>query len=370
MRDVTLSALRSLGPAIGPAALRDAIRTGAGAGAGIALMAAAALALAPGDWTTALLIAPFGATAVLVFAAPNSPLAQPWSAVVGNTVAALTALLVTRLTADPLLAIPLAVGAAVLTMALARATHPPGGAVALTIALAAAHGTPPGWSFALLPVASGTALLVAAGAVWARLTGRRYPFRQFGEANANRTHDRAPPERLGLDRDDLTGILARYRQSLNLGVEDLARLIAAAEIQAAANRSTIRTAAEVMSRDLVTVPPDAPRDRVADLFLRHGFTSLPVVDATGRYLGVIFQLHLIGQTGDAAGQTAAALMTTTLPTVAPQAPVSALLTPLAIDGIDAVPVLDGTSIVGIVTRTDLIAALAHDTALAPLPPRP
>ncbi len=368
LRGFALSALRSLGPAIGPASLGDAIRTGAGAGAGIALTAAAGLAIAPGNWTAAFLIAPFGATAVLVFAVPNSPLAQPWSAIVGNTVAALTALLVTRLIADPLLAIPLSVGAAVLAMALARSTHPPGGAVALTIALASAHGTPVGWSFALLPVAVGTALLVAAGAIWARLTGRRYPFRQFKEVNANRTQDRAPAERLGLDRDDLAGILARYRQSLNLGVEDLARLIAAAEIQAAANRSTIRTAAEVMSRDLVTVLPDTPRDTVADLFIRHGFTSLPVVDAKGHYLGVIFQRHLLGHTGAQGAQTAAALMTTAVPTAAPHDPVSALLAPLAIDGTDAVPVRDGPVLVGIVTRTDLIAALAHDTALAPVPP--
>ncbi len=369
MRGIDFTALRPFGPAVGPIPLRDALRTGAGAGTGIAVLAAAALAIAT-DAATVLLIAPFGASAVLVFAAPNSPLAQPWSAVVGNTVAALSALIVIHFIAAPLIAIPLSVGAAVLAMALARATHPPGGAVALTISLAAAHGTPPGWSFALIPVALGTALLVIAGIAWARLTGRRYPFRQFNEVNANRTHDRAPSERLGLDQVDLTDILSRYRQSLNLGVEDLARLIAAAEVQAAANRSTIRTTAEIMSRDLITVLPDTPRDRVADLFLRHGFTSLPVVDAAGHYQGVIFQLQLIAHPDTTGAQTAAALMTTDLPTVPPQAPVSALLSPLAIDGTDAVPVLDGPAIVGIVTQTDLIAALAHDNALAPLPQTP
>ena len=40
------------------------------------------------------LIAPFGASAVLVYAVPNSPLAQPWSVVMGNTLSALVALAV------------------------------------------------------------------------------------------------------------------------------------------------------------------------------------------------------------------------------------------------------------------------------------
>jgi CBS domain-containing membrane protein len=330
----------------------------------------AALALVPGQDATALIIAPFGATAVLVFAAPNSPLAQPWSAVVGNTIAALVAILITRLVAAPALATPLAVGGAILAMAIARATHPPGGAVALTVALADTQGTPPDWSFVLMPVALGSAALVATATVWAHFTGRHYPFRLFNDVNANLTRDRAPSERLGLDQGDLTDILSRYRQSLNLGVEDLARLIAAAEVQAAANQSPIRTAAEIMSRDLITVLPDTPRHRVADLFLHHGFTSLPVVDAAGHFQGIIFQLQLIAHPDRTRDQTAAALMTTNLPTVGPQAPVSALLAPLAIDGTDAVPVLDGPAIVGIVTQTDLIAALAHDAVLAPLPQRP
>ena len=48
-----------------------------------------------------------------------------------------------------------------------------------------------------------------------------------------RTADHPAPERLGLAREELEEILRNYRQSLNLGVEDLARLIGAAEMQAA-----------------------------------------------------------------------------------------------------------------------------------------
>lgn len=74
-------------------------------------------------WFTPLLVAPLGATAVLVFCVPNSPLAQPWSAVVGNVTSAIVALLVLRFVPAPW-ATGGAVGAAVVAMMLMRALHP------------------------------------------------------------------------------------------------------------------------------------------------------------------------------------------------------------------------------------------------------
>lgn len=360
-----LSRLTILGPAIAAIPLADSARSGLGALIGLALVAGAAALIPAGPGSAGLLIAPFGATAVLVFAAPNSPLAQPWSAIVGNTVSALVAIAVTSALPGHALGAPLSVGLAVLAMALCRATHPPGGAVALTVALIAAQSGPVGPWFALVPVALGTAILVCAASLHARLTGRRYPFRQFGEANANRTHDRAASERLGLSERELSEILVRYRQSQNVGVEDLARLIAAVELQAAANRSVVQSVAEIMSRDLVTVGPRAGLAEVLGIFARHGFTSLPVVEDGDRFLGVIFQLHLVRHLAaaglDEAAATAGDIMLSRVPTVAPSAPVAALLPHLALHGTDAVPVLDGARIVGIVTQTDLVAALARQS---------
>lgn len=366
------SRLRSLGPSTAAVPLGEALR--AGIGALIALVTAAGLAItvAPDQWQGIYLIAPFGATSVLLFAAPNSPLAQPWPAIMGNTVSALAALLICRLLADPVLAVPLSVGLAIVAMALCRATHPPGGAVAMTVALGAETIAPLGPGFALVPVAAGTALLVMVAAAYARATGRRYPFRQFGEPGPVGTADPAPPERLGLTEEELAGILVRYRQSLNLGVEDLARLVGAAEMQAASHRITPQTAGDIMSRDLVTVAPDTPLPDIAALFARHGFTALPVVGPDHRYLGVIFQLHLIARSqvrfrpdGRLSrldhDLRAADLVGEHVPTAAPDTPIAALLPHLASTGTDAVPVLASGRIVGIVTRTDLIAALVRES---------
>ena len=83
------------------------------------------------------LIAPLGASAVLVFAVPASPLAQPWSVAGGNLLSAATGLVLGHLVGVPWLAASLAVGVAIAVMTLTRSLHPPGGACALLCALGA-----------------------------------------------------------------------------------------------------------------------------------------------------------------------------------------------------------------------------------------
>jgi CBS domain-containing membrane protein len=365
---------RGFGPTMaGPKAL-DLTRAGIGAALGLVL-AGLALQGAGLGW----LIAPFGASAVLVYAVPNSPLAQPWSVVVGNTLSALVALAVSSVLPQIDWAVPLAVGLAIALMLAARALHPPGGAVALLVTL----GGTGGWLGTVGTIAAGSCLLVGIGILWNGAVGRVYPFRQPAQIGSHGTHDPSPAERIGLDPADLAAILEDYRQSANLGVADLARLVGAAEQAAAARRMEGFTAADIMSRDLVTVGPEAALSQVADLFRTRAFTSLPVVDG-GRLLGVIFQIDLIRRaredafrqhkslisalarlidTHRARPPKAGEIMETDTPRVTPDTPVGALLPLLADGGAEAVPVVEGADIVGIVTRTDLVSALAQRLAL-------
>ncbi|WP_199257791.1 HPP family protein [Paracoccus binzhouensis] len=379
---------QALGPAIAPGSPREALRAGVGALVGLGVSGLFLLSPSADLRLGLSMIAPFGATSVLVFAVPNSPLAQPWSAVVGNCVAAAVGVLACMAALDPALCVALAVAVTIAAMILLRAVHPPAGAVAMTAALNPDAIRALGFHFVLAPVLAGTLALVGFAMIYARLTGRRYPFRQFDEPGPHGTADHPAMERLGLSRDELTEILQRYRQSLNLGVEDLARLIGAAELQAATHRTGPLTAADVMSRDLVTVGPQTRLVRVADIFRKHGFTSLPVVENGDQFLGVIFQLHLIRRARDDAFRhdrrfsvamsdllysrrgmptRAREIMQTDPPHVAPDTPIGALLPMLASGECDAVPVLDGPRIVGIVTQTDLISALARQSLRQDLP---
>lgn len=377
--------LKSLGPAVARVPAREALRAGLGALIGLGLTGLFLLSPAVDLDLGLYLVAPFGASSVLLFAVPNSPLAQPWSAIVGNTVAALVGVAVCLLVTDPALRIALAVGLAITATILCRAVHPPAGAVAMTAAMSPDAIAHLGFWFALTPIAFGTIALVLLATLYARLTGRHYPFRQFDDPSTHGTADRNPTERLGLSEEELTGILERYRQSFNLGVEDLARLIGAAELQAAAHSSGPLTAQDIMSRNLVTVTSNIPLGEIADLFRQHHFTSLPVVGVDQTFLGVIFQMHLISQARDDAlrldrgfraafrrlldrdrerPMTAADIMSVAGPRATGDTPIGALLPMMAEGDTDAVPILEYGKIVGIVTRTDLVAALSRSAARA------
>ena len=384
-RPVLHRILQALGPAIGPGSGHEALRAGLGALFGLGVAGLFLLSPSADQRLGLYLIAPFGATSVLVFAVPNSPLAQPWSAVVGNCAAAFVGVLACMLIPDAALRIALAVGLSVALMIPLRAVHPPAGAVAMTAAMNPEATLQLGFGFVLAPVLAGTLILVAIAMIYARATGRHYPFRQFDDPGPHGTADPAPIERLGLSRDELSDILQRYRQSLNLGVEDLARLIGAAELQAASHRTGPLTASDIMSRDLVTVAPDTRLREVARIFRQHDFTSLPVVEAGDIFRGVIFQIHLIRRAQEDAFRhdhrliaamarlleeradqptRADEIMQTDPPTAAPGTPLGALLPMLASGHCDAVPVLDGPRIIGIVTQTDLIAAFARESLRA------
>ncbi|MCZ8370729.1 MAG: HPP family protein [Porphyrobacter sp.] len=193
------------------------LRGSVGAGLAVAVAGLATAALIgssiPGlPW----LIAPLGASAVLVFVVPASPLAQPWSVVGGNLVSATLGLTLGMLIAEPVVAAGLAVALAIATMTFARCLHPPGGACALLCALGAAG--PEAWTYLhLAPIAANVLALAAAGWVYNNATGHRWPHVVVP----------APPEPVPLfdaamhTREDIEATLAGWDELLDVDVDDL-----------------------------------------------------------------------------------------------------------------------------------------------------
>jgi len=103
-----------------------------------------------------LMIGSFGASAVLLFGAVESPLAQPRNLVGGHLLSSLVAVGTVYLGGSGSLAIALAVGVSICLMYLTRTVHPPGGATALIGVQG--HATP---AFVFLPVLSGVFILLA-----------------------------------------------------------------------------------------------------------------------------------------------------------------------------------------------------------------
>lgn len=122
-----------------------------------------------------LIVAPLGASAVLLFAAPASPLAHPWQVLAGNTLSALVGMGCSQAIGDRTLAAMAAVAAAVVVMVITGSLHPPGGAIALFIAVGGPAVAAAGYRFALTPIAVDSLLLLAVAFGWNNLTGATYP---------------------------------------------------------------------------------------------------------------------------------------------------------------------------------------------------
>jgi CBS-domain-containing membrane protein len=146
---------------------RAAMRAGSAAAVAIALLALTT-ELSGVPW----LMAPFGASCVLLFSAPSSPLSQPANVIGGNVLAALIALTVVHTLPAGAWALALALGLSIAAMAWLRLTHPPAGAVAVVVMLAR-----PGWDFLLFPALLGSVGLVIAACIAHRVPGgtNRYP---------------------------------------------------------------------------------------------------------------------------------------------------------------------------------------------------
>lgn len=117
------------------------------------------------------LMASLGASALLVFALPGSPMAQPWAVIAGNTVSAVIGITCFHLIGQPLLALPAAAALSILGMFVLRCLHPPAAAVALIVVL----GQIGSYRYAFFPVMVDSILLVLAGAAYSNLTGKPYP---------------------------------------------------------------------------------------------------------------------------------------------------------------------------------------------------
>lgn len=102
-----------------------------------------------------LLIGSFGASAVLLFGATDSPMAQPRNLVGGHLFSAIVAVIVVALFGSNPFTMALGVGLAIFVMNLTHTTHPPGGATAL---IGVQGGVGP--EFILLPVLVGALILL------------------------------------------------------------------------------------------------------------------------------------------------------------------------------------------------------------------
>ena len=311
------------------------------------------------------LIAPMGASAVLLFAAPASPLAQPWSILVGNGVSALMGVLSAQLIPEMALASAVAVMLAIAAMFLTRSLHPPGGAVALTAVIGGEGIRQLGVAYVLLPVLLNSLLLLMLALLYNRLLGRRYPNSGKAQPNRHQTADPQPSERIATQATAIDLALEQHGELLDISRQDLQALLQEAQLHALRARVGTVRVQDVMSRDLILIGPDQPAMAAWRLLSHHQIKALPVVDEAGCLAGII-TLHdlmidrVLQQPRGAVALAAlrvADLMTRDVSTARRYQPLYDLVAAFSDGGLHHMPVVDGEQLVGMLTQSDMVAAL-------------
>ena len=328
-----------------------------------------------------IFVASMGASALLVFVIPNSPLAQPYPIIMGHIVATFVGVTVVYYFDDPTLAAALTVSLGLAGMFLTNSMHPPGGAAAL-VPVIAGNEAIGGYQFLLFPVLLNVVTLILIGITINRfLLKKDYPVAPKKKHHEIHHHkDPSPLARLGIRSEDIRSAIEAQNAFLNITEKDLEKIYDQAQMQAYTRNFGEIRCKDIMSKDVITVEYGTGLEDAWALLRLHKVKILPVIDEVNRVIGVLslvdylkranlktyrnFAENLVyfirkstaidSRKPELVGQ----IMAKPPFTVSENDLISSLVPLLSDKGLHHIPVVDEKShLSGIITQSDLIAAL-------------
>lgn len=113
-------------------------------------------------------------------------------------------------------------------------------------------------------------------------------------------------------------------------------------------------AKDIMTKEIVTVAPDTTVKNLAKILIRNQISGAPVADKNGKILGVVSEADIVAKKGNRVKD----IMSKKVVGVTEETPVERIATLMTTHKIKRLPVMQGTKLVGIVSRADIIGAIA------------
>lgn len=321
------------------------------------------------------MVASMGASSVLLFAVPYSPLSQPWPLVGGHIVSSTVGVGCAIYIPDPVLAAAAAVSLAIAAMHLTRCLHPPGGAVALAAVLGGQQVHSLGYLFVVYPVLVNTLLML--GVAWLlnnMVPGRRYPSVR-GNIQGDDSRDSWANFSNGISCQDFRSAVNSLDEFVDITGEQLDKLCKATIMQFQKRHLGDVRCEHIMSPDVASIHQSASAAQAWRELRHHKVKALPVLDHRNRVIGIVTRadlanLVLDNATADskcASEQGSVAHLEHTAVGLVMSAPVTTIgaerhvvdaLSLIVDHRIHHLPVVDDRgAIKGMLSRTDLLALL-------------
>ncbi len=172
---------------------------------------------------TALVVTSMGASAVLLFAAPHSPLSQPWPVLGGHMLSSAAGITCALLIDDVLVAAAVAVALSIAAMYYLRCLHPPGGGAALAVVLGGETVHTLGYAYLVTPLLLNVLILLGVAMLFnVPFPHRRYP---LWLARLGASRDAAEVgEKAMIAHSDLVYALSQIDTFIDVTEDDLLRI--------------------------------------------------------------------------------------------------------------------------------------------------
>lgn len=333
------------------------------------------------------LIAPIGASVVILFVQPHSPVAQPRSVICSYFFAALVGLVCTNLIPNAVFAAAVGVAVTVWLMIKFNCIHPPGGALVLLMVLNGPGGLTQTAQTVSLVALNVFLMLLFTWLINTWLLGRPYPYRVSPEkVQTHNTRDLAPMQRSGLDHADLESAVTALNTFVDIQEDELVSLFNLA-VEHAFERHIGLTCGDVMSRDVIKVNTDTHIEIAWNRLRHHKVKALPVLDPAERLVGILSVADFLRQMDDTSAAGLALhlqgmlqrmpgakpkraiyvhqIMSTVVSSARLDTPITQVIGLMIEKNLPHIPVIDDDrKVLGIVTQTDTLAALYKRIALA------
>lgn len=333
-----------------------------------------------------IFVASTGASIILVFVLPNSPVSQPYPLLMGQLISAVVGVSCAYLPFDVSINAAVAVTVCLFLMFLFNCIHPPGGATAMMPVIVGAQAVG-GFNYVLYPVMSNMLILVILGIVFHyKWLKQDYPSKPTATHDDLHKHkDASPLVRLGIAKSDLEGALQEFDAYLNISEKDLALVFGLAQQKAYSRKFGEVRCIDIMSRDVKTVSAQTDLEEAWALLRLHKVKLLPVVDEHNEVIGIISLVDFLKRTdlknydgfaerlervikrdpnfaeanfNSSKPSRVEQIMASPAFTVNQNELIASLVPLLSDKGLHHIPVVDENNhLTGIVTQSDLIAAL-------------
>jgi CBS domain-containing membrane protein len=238
------------------------------------------------------MVASMGASSVLLFAVPYSPLSQPWPFIGGHLVSSSVGVTCVLIVPDPVLAAAAAVSLAIAAMHIARCLHPPGGAVALAAVLGGEQIYSLGYQFVVFPVLINSLLLLGAALLLNNMVpGRSYPSRSRNipeQYNGDTWTELA----YGISSQDLRSAVNSLDEFVDITEEQLNKLYKATIMQMRKRQVGDVLCEQVTSRDVISVNENTAISQAWQMLQDRQVKAAPVLDHQNRVIGIVTQMDL------------------------------------------------------------------------------